>query len=78
MARGPGSNGPCLHPVGPHDRFPLLLPLAFAILPPLTGDAGIMQMMLRPVLAGNTASASGAGPGTTRLGPCRPAHVRVA
>lgn len=40
MARGPGSNGPCLHPAGPHDRFPLLFPLAFAILPPLTGDIG--------------------------------------
>jgi hypothetical protein len=40
MARGPGPNGPCPHPAGPHGRFPLPLPLAFAILPSLTGGAG--------------------------------------
>ena len=40
MVRGPGSNGPCLHPAGPHSHLPLPLPLALAILLPLTGDAG--------------------------------------
>jgi hypothetical protein len=38
MARGPGSSALCLHPAGPHGRFPL--PLALAVLPPLTRDAG--------------------------------------
>ena len=39
MAREPGSSGLCLHPAGPHGRFPLPLPLALAILPSLTRDA---------------------------------------
>ena len=40
MARGPGSNGSCPHPAGPHGRFPLPLLLVLAILPPPTGDIG--------------------------------------
>ena len=38
MARRSGSSGLYLPPAGHHGRFPL--PLALAILPPLTGDAG--------------------------------------
>ena len=46
MARGSGSNGPCLHPAGSHGRLPLPLPLTYPILPPLTGDAEIIRVML--------------------------------
>ena len=40
MAGEPESIGLCLQPAGPHGHFSSPLPLAFAILPPLTGDIG--------------------------------------
>jgi hypothetical protein len=40
MARGLGPSGPCRYPAGPRGCFPLPLPLALAILPPMLGDAG--------------------------------------
>jgi len=62
MARGPGPSGPCLHPAGPRSCFPLPLPLALAILPPMVGDAGDYTdnatSRVRAALAGVRAAAA--------------------
>jgi hypothetical protein len=54
MARESGSNGSYLHPAGPHGHFPLPLPLALAILSPLTGDAGDHTDYATPLLSVST------------------------